>query len=103
SGSSKASSLPRRHLSLGSISPMEVDGSNRGGDAALIWILAALYPNGALASVGLVMSGDCRGNGGDAIGSSSVGAAACSAIRASIDADIGGSSLIVFCSLRRRV
>ncbi|GJS04318.1 retrovirus-related pol polyprotein from transposon TNT 1-94 [Tanacetum coccineum] len=34
---------------------------------------------------------DARGNGGDATGSGGVGAAACSVMRASMDADIGGS------------
>ncbi|GJR50228.1 retrovirus-related pol polyprotein from transposon TNT 1-94 [Tanacetum coccineum] len=40
--------------------------------------------------VGLVVSGDGRGNGEDATGSGGVGAAAYSAMRASMDADIGG-------------
>ncbi|GJW10691.1 hypothetical protein Tco_1576518 [Tanacetum coccineum] len=34
------------------------------------------------------MSGDGRGNGGDALGSGGVGAAACSTMRAFMDADI---------------
>ncbi|GKF25158.1 hypothetical protein Tco_0081052, partial [Tanacetum coccineum] len=49
------------------------------------------------------INSDARGNGGDATGSGGVGAAACSVMRASMDADIGGSSLTVFRSLRRRV
>nr|GEV15872.1 hypothetical protein [Tanacetum cinerariifolium] len=60
-------------------------------------------PNSVPASIGLVVSGDGKGNGGDDIGSGGVGTASCSAMRASIDADIGGSSLIVFRVLRRRV
>ncbi|GJU68293.1 hypothetical protein Tco_1254552 [Tanacetum coccineum] len=42
-------------------------------------------------SVGLVVSGDGRGTGEDTTGSGGVGTAACSAMRASMDADIGGS------------
>ncbi|GKC46579.1 hypothetical protein Tco_1064301, partial [Tanacetum coccineum] len=59
--------------------------------------------NGAPASVGLVVSGDGRGNGRDATGSGGVGASSCSAMCASMDADIGGSSLTVFRALQRRV
>ncbi|GKF29563.1 hypothetical protein Tco_0095905 [Tanacetum coccineum] len=88
SGSSKASSLPRQHLSALGISVLwEVDGSNKGGDAALIQIPAALLPNGAPASVGLVVSGDGRSYGGDATSSGGVGATTCSAMRASMESD----------------
>ncbi|GJS81882.1 hypothetical protein Tco_0748423 [Tanacetum coccineum] len=43
--------------------------------------------------------GKCSYDGGGGSG----GAAAYSAIRASMDGDIGGLSLIVFCGLRRRI
>nr|GFD35160.1 hypothetical protein [Tanacetum cinerariifolium] len=46
--------------------------------------------------------GDGKGNGGDGIGSGGESKAACLAIDASIDSDMGGSSLTVFRALRRR-
>ncbi|GJX57232.1 hypothetical protein Tco_0287129 [Tanacetum coccineum] len=47
-------------------------------------------------------NGNDVGTGGGNYGDEGC-AAAYSAIRASIDGDIGGSSLTVFCALRRRV
>ncbi|GKG63446.1 hypothetical protein Tco_0640941, partial [Tanacetum coccineum] len=44
--------------------------------------------NGAPASVGIVVSVDGKGNGGDATGSGGVGAIACSAMDASMDASM---------------
>ncbi|GJX36087.1 hypothetical protein Tco_0247644 [Tanacetum coccineum] len=43
--------------------------------------------------------GNTNGNGGDAIGSSGVGAAACSAMRASMDVDIGADSSVLNASV----
>ncbi|GKC59433.1 hypothetical protein Tco_1087031 [Tanacetum coccineum] len=68
-------------------------------ELSLISSPEAGVPNGAPTSVRLVVSGDGRGDGGGATGSGGVGAAACSAIRASMDADMGGSSLTVFRTL----
>nr|GEZ15804.1 hypothetical protein [Tanacetum cinerariifolium] len=63
----------------------------------------ARVPNGAPTSVGLEVSGDGKGNSGDGTSSDGVSTAACLAMHASIDADIGGLSLTVFRALRRRV
>ncbi|GKE09086.1 hypothetical protein Tco_1412637 [Tanacetum coccineum] len=48
-------------------------------------------------------NGDDQGDSGDGGGDGGVGATAYSAMRASIDGDIGGSSLTVFHALWRRV
>nr|GEY12928.1 hypothetical protein [Tanacetum cinerariifolium] len=60
-------------------------------------------PSGAPVSVGLVVRGDGKGNGRDGIGSGGESKAACLAMHASMDADMGGSGLTVFRALRRRV
>ncbi|GKE34885.1 hypothetical protein Tco_1454207 [Tanacetum coccineum] len=52
---------------------------------------------------GIRGGGDDQGDSGDGGGDGDVGAAAYSAMRASIDGDIGGSSLAIFRALRRRV
>nr|GEY40830.1 putative reverse transcriptase domain-containing protein [Tanacetum cinerariifolium] len=67
SGSSKASPLLRRHISLGNISHV---------------------------GIGLVVSGDGKGNGMDGTSSGGEGKVACLAMHASIDADIGGSDYV---------
>ncbi|GKG54967.1 hypothetical protein Tco_0562954, partial [Tanacetum coccineum] len=48
-------------------------------------------------------SGGDQGDSGDGGGDSGVGAAAYVAMRASMDGDIGGSSLIVFRALQRHI
>nr|GEZ15775.1 hypothetical protein [Tanacetum cinerariifolium] len=60
-------------------------------------------PSGAPVSVELVVSGDGKGNGRDGTSSGGESKAACLAMRASIDADMGGSGLTVFHALQRRV
>nr|GEZ59316.1 hypothetical protein [Tanacetum cinerariifolium] len=78
SRSSKASPFLRQHINLGNIGPT----GNRSR---------------------LVVSGDGKGNGKDGTSSGGEGKAACLAMHAFIDADMGGSGLTVFCALRRHV
>nr|GFB23387.1 hypothetical protein [Tanacetum cinerariifolium] len=66
-------------------------------------LLGNLLPNGALVSVGLVVSGDGKGNCGDGTCIGGKSKAACLTMHASIDADMDGSSLTVFRALRRRI
>nr|GFD34051.1 hypothetical protein [Tanacetum cinerariifolium] len=73
------------------------------GAISIILSTIASHPSGAPVSVGLVVRGDGKGNGGDGIGSGGESKAACLAMDTSIDADMGGSSLTVFRALRRRV
>nr|GEX98497.1 reverse transcriptase domain-containing protein [Tanacetum cinerariifolium] len=73
------------------------------GPWGVLGLTVLVLVGGAPVSVGLVVRGDGKGNGRDGTSSGDESKATCLVMHASIDADMGGSGLTVFCALRRRI